>query len=176
MESIIYETLIKFLLDQHLIPEEQHGFLPRKSTISNLLCCLSNWTRHYDSGVPVDVVYLDYSKTFDRVPKRRLLTKLENLGIVGNLLHWIAAFFSDRTFRVGVGDALSEHIPVLSDVPQGSILGTLLFIAYTADLKDIIQSLFAMYADDIKIYNTSNNQSILKSDLSANGAPPSYYL
>ena len=169
MESIIYETLIKFLLDQHLIPEEQHGFLPGKSTISNLLCCLSNWTRHYDSGVPVDVVYLDYSKAFDRVPKRRLLAKLENLGIAGNLLHWIGAFLSDRTFRVRVGDGLSEHRPVLSGVPQGSILGPLLFTAYTADLKVIIQSPFAMYADDIKIYNTSNNQSILKSDLSAIG-------
>ncbi|KAJ3663245.1 hypothetical protein Zmor_007549 [Zophobas morio] len=122
MESIIYETLIKFLLDQHIIPEEQRGFLSGKSTISN---------------------FLSLSIEF---PK---------------------AFFSDRTFRVRVGDALSEHIPILSGVPQGSILGPVLFITYTAELKDIIQSRFAMYADDIKLYNTSNNQSILKNDLSA---------
>ncbi|KAJ3665853.1 hypothetical protein Zmor_001320 [Zophobas morio] len=117
MQSIIYEALIKFLLDQHLIPVEQHRLLPGKSTISNLLFCLSDWTRRYDSGVRVDVVYLDYSKAFDRVSKRRLFAKLENLGIVRDLLHWIGAFLSNRTFRVRVGDAISEHIPVLSGVP-----------------------------------------------------------
>jgi hypothetical protein len=81
------------------------------------------------------VVYLDFSKAFDRVPKCRLLRKLSYLGIRGHLLRWIDSFLSDRTFRVRIGSALSRSVDVLSGVPQRSVLGPLLFIAYTADIR-----------------------------------------
>ncbi|KAJ3665857.1 hypothetical protein Zmor_001324 [Zophobas morio] len=165
MESIIYESILKFVTEHQLVPMEQHGFLPGKSIISNLLCCLSDWTKELDLGNSVDVIYLDFSKAFDRVPKRHLLFKLQHLGIRGNLYQWIDAFLSERTFRVRVGGALSNCVQVLSGVPQGSVLGPLLFIVYTADLKFRLRSSFAMYADDVKLYNLSNSWMALTQDL-----------
>jgi ribonuclease P/MRP protein subunit RPP40 len=163
----MYDQVIRFLSDHHLIPSEQHGFLPGKSVQSNLMCCMSEWTRSLDSERPFDVVYLDFSKAFDRVPKCRLLRKLSYLDIRGHLLRWIDSFLSDRTFRVRIGGALSRSVDVLSGVPQGSVLGPLLFIAYTADIKDILTSPFAMYADDIKLYNSCDNIQRLTQDLHA---------
>ncbi|KAH0822734.1 hypothetical protein GEV33_000056 [Tenebrio molitor] len=95
MESIIYD--------------QQHGFLPDKSIQSNLLGCLADWTREADNGNSVDVLYLDFSKAFDRVPKRRLISKLQHLVITGNLLAWINAFLSERTFCVRVGNTNPKH-------------------------------------------------------------------
>jgi hypothetical protein len=132
MESVMYDQVIKFLSDHHLIPTEQHEFLPGKSVQSNLMWCMSEWTRSLDSERPFDVVYLDFSKVFDKVPKCRILRKLSNLG---NVLRWIDWFLSDRTFRVGIGGALSRSVDVLNRVPQRSVLGPLLFIAYTADIR-----------------------------------------
>jgi hypothetical protein len=81
MESIIYDQVVRFLLDCDLIPLQQHGLLPGKSIQSNLLGCLADWTREVDGGNSVDVLYLDLSKALDRVPKRRLLSKLQHLGM-----------------------------------------------------------------------------------------------
>lgn len=86
-------------------------------------------------GKSGDAIYLDFSRAFDRVPKRHLLLKLHHLDIRGNLYQWIDAFVSQRKFRVRVGGALSNCGQVLNSVLQGSVLGPLLFIVYTADLK-----------------------------------------
>jgi hypothetical protein len=133
MESIIYDTTIKFLVKHHVIPDNQHGFMPGKSITSNLLCCLSDWTKLLDLGRPLDVVYFDFAKAFDRVPRKLLLFKLQHIGIRGSLFYWLDAFLSGRTFKVKVGGVLSASEKVISGVPQGSVLGPLLFIVYTAD-------------------------------------------
>ena len=109
-------------------------------------------------------LYLDFSKAFDRVPKGRLLHKLDHLGLRGNLHRWIDSFLSDRTFRVKIGDAVSRSIDVLSGVPQGSVLGPLIFFTYTFDIKNIT-SFFAIFAGDIKLYNSCDNFSSLSSGL-----------
>lgn len=167
MESIIVDVMKEFLLLHNIIPSQQHGFTRGRSVVTNLLTCLNDWTNSVDSGSSVDVVYLDFSSAFDRVPKQRLLSKLEHVGIRGRLLLWVSAFLSSRQFSVRVGSAISNRRPVLSGVPQGSVLGPLLFNIYTSDLQYILQTRFSMYADDVKLYDDSSNPSILQKDLDA---------
>jgi ribonuclease P/MRP protein subunit RPP40 len=109
-----------------------------------------------DTGKTVDIVYLDFSKAFDRLLHSLLLHKLERYGINGHVLKWIAAFLSSRTFAVKVGSVLSDKKLVISGVPQGSVLGSLLFTLYTSDLLARLQCPFAAYADDVKIFSSSN--------------------
>lgn len=151
-EKIIHEKILHFALSNRIIPDNQHGFLPGRSVITNLLSCVNDWSTMLDSQVPVDILYLDFSKAFDRVPHKRLLFKLENLGICGDLLLWIRAFLSNRTFRVRVGDSLSSERDVVSGVPQGSVLGPLLFLLFTSDLPTGLKSTCSLFADDAKIY------------------------
>ena len=131
---------------------------------------MEHWTRCIDDGTSVDVVYLDFQKAFDKVPHRRLLTKLEAYGVNGSILHWIKAFLSNRKQRVVVRGALSEWSTVTSGVPQGSVLGPILFIIYVNDLPDCIQSYLGIFADDTKLYRpicSSEDSSILQEDIDA---------
>ncbi|KAJ3662053.1 hypothetical protein Zmor_006420 [Zophobas morio] len=165
MESIINDRMMEFLLDNKVIPSQQHGFIPGRSVSSNLLCSLNDWSRELDSGNPVDVIYFDFSKAFDKVPTRRLLHKLESVGIRGSLLRWIQGFLSYRTFRVKIGSSFSSQREVLSGVPQGSVLGPLLFTIYTADLARVIKCPFTLFADDLKVYNTCVNCDLINADV-----------
>lgn len=152
MEKIIVKHIRHFFTNHKIIPEQQHGFCPHRSTVSNLLACLSSWTKHFNKREPVDVIYLDYEKAFDKVPIRRLLHKLEFVGIRGQLLKWIEAFLRQRTLRVRVGDTLSEHREIHSGVPQGSVLGPVLYILYTFDLPQHLECNVSIFADDTKIF------------------------
>lgn len=165
MESIITDALTDFLAANKIIPLEQHGFTRGKSLVTNLLCCLSDWTKFVDGGESVDIVYLDFSKAFDRVPKKRLLSKLDHFGVRGALLDWISAFLSDRHYMVEVGGSRSEEREVLSGVPQGSVLGPILFNIFTADLRYVVSSGFSLYADDTKVYSLSSKHEEIQSDL-----------
>ena len=98
-------------------------------------------------------MFLDFSKEFDNVPHSRLLLKLESLGIAGDLLNWVRAFLTARAQRVVVNGSHSSWLPVISGVPQGSILGPLLFILYVNDIKSVIShSYLKMFADDLTLY------------------------
>ena len=96
MQSIIAKELRKFASENNLIPDIQHGFTAGKSVITNLLCCLNDWTRSVDLNLPVDVLYLDFARAFDKVPINRLLFKLEHLGIRGKLLRWFENYLTNR--------------------------------------------------------------------------------
>ena len=141
-ERIISDKLLPFLLSADIIPEQQHGFLPGRSVLTNLLPCVNYWSESLDRGMPVDVIYLDFSRAFDRVPRRRLLCKLEHFGIRGRLLAWISSFLSDRSFSVKVGEIYSDKQSVLSGVPQGTVLGPVLFLVYIADLARLLNTNF----------------------------------
>ena len=115
------------------------------------------------------MIYLDYSKAFDRVPHARLIFKWLGYGIDGVLLKWIKDFLTNRKQRVCVRGSYSSWCNVTSGVPQGSVLGPILFIIYVNDLPEVVQSKLWMFADDTKIYRTisSNEDSILlQNDLS----------
>ena len=126
---------------------------------------MNDLTKFYDNNVPVDIMYLDFRKAFDTVPHVRLINKLKAYGIEGNLLLWIASFLSNRQQRVRVNKQYSDFSAVASGIPQGSILGPLLFIIFINDLPDNLNSNCKIFADDTKIYGPSQNYNILQDDL-----------
>ena len=164
LESFIRDT-IQIHMEQHkLYSTCQHGFRRKKSCTSQLLEVMEDFTHFMDKKQSFDVIYLDFKKAFDSVPHERLLVKLEGYGISGNLLKWIRSFLENRTQRVKIGNEFSERSKVTSGIPQGSILGPILFTIFINDLPEAIKSICKIFADDTKIYNTSDNHTILQQD------------
>lgn len=161
-EKVIKSHLLQFLSRNNVIPDAQHGFMPCKSVETNLLECLNDWTAYLDSKKACDVIYLDFSKAFDRMSHEKLLYKLEKLRIHPVICNWIREFLSNRTFQVKVGSAFSTVRHVKSGVPQGGVLSPLLFSIYTADIADKLEDLgvvIKQFADDVKIYREVSNLS-----------------
>ena len=168
LEKTIKRHVMEHLLENDLIPPEQHGFMPGKSCLTNLLETMEDITKWCDMGIPVDEVFLDFSKAFDKVPHQRLLYKLHKLGINENVLCWIESFLCNRTQRVRIRSSLSKQMPVDSGVPQGSVLGPLLFIAYIIDLPCQVKSSATIFAEDTKLYKkteTVQDANDLQNDL-----------
>ena len=113
-----------------LLLKSQHGFTKGKSCLTNLLSFLEDVTKAIDEGKPLDVIYLDFSKAFDKVPHKRLLHKIESHGISGNVAAWIGEWLCDRKQQVVLNGKFSRLQDVLSGVPQGSVLGPILFIYF----------------------------------------------
>ena len=151
-ERLLKGTIQDYLLANNLLRDSQHGFLPNRSCLTALLAFLEQVTSHVDDGDTVDVIYLDLAKAFDSVPHMRLLFKLKSLGIDGNILRVIDSFLSNRFQRVLIGDSLSSPLPVSSGVPQGSVLGPLLFLIYVNDIDDcVLHCKLYKFADDMKL-------------------------
>ena len=117
-----------------------------------MLCFLEDVTKWLDEGSPVDIIYLDLKKAFDKVPHQRLLLKLKAHGIGNGMINWIEKWLIDRRQRVVVDGEVSNWKAVLSGVPQGSVLGPILFLIYINDLDDDITSKVLKFADDTKVY------------------------
>jgi len=118
---------------------------------------LEAWTGILDDGFGIDVIYLDYRKAFDTVPHSRLISNLQVRGIYGQLLQWIEAFLVGRSMRVMVSGSSSSWVKVSSGVPQGSVLGPILFLVFVNDLPDWVKSSFKMFANDSKLWATISN-------------------
>ena len=164
MERLVKRNLLDHLQRNKLISRAQHGFVPYRSCITNLLLFMDSLTNAFDQGLITDAVFFDFSKAFDRVPHTPLLQKLYAYGIRGNLLNWIKDFLHNRTFHVKVGASKSEDAPVNSGVPQGSVLGPLLFLVYINDLPQQLDGKCLLFADDLKIWNP-NDPSQLQMDV-----------
>lgn len=165
LESIIRDEIVKFFEDYDLYANCQHGFRKNRSCMTQLLQVMEDFTKYFEKGESFDILYLDFKKAFDSVPHQRLLIKLQSYGISGNLYKWIEDFLKNRTQRVRVGDSYSSTSDVLSGIPQGSILGPILFTIFINDLPEGIHSCCHIFADDTKIYNSANNHTILQNDI-----------
>ena len=120
-----------------------------------------------DSKKAVDVVYVDLQKAFDKVPHKKLLYKLKQTGIKGKLLNWIGNWLSDRTHKVKYKGMVSDAVKVKSGVPQGSVLGPILFLIYINDLEDNIKGQTFKFADDTKLVGSVDVKNSLQSDINA---------
>ena len=128
---------------------------------TNLLCFLEEITKWVDDGSPVDVVHLDFQKAFDKVPHQRLLLKIKAHGIGNDVINWIEKWLTHRRQRVIVDGEISNWKSVLSGVPQGSVLGPILFLIYIYinDLEDDISSKVLKFADDTKVFRKVTNNT-----------------
>ena len=164
MERIIRARLSEFSLENDLISKNQHGFQAGKSCGTQLLTVFEDWTKALeDRSVSVDVIYLNIQKAFDTVPHTRLLKRLSDSGIRGNLLHWLRSFLVERSQKVFINGSTSTTIKVKSDVPQGSVLGPFLFLVYINPMIDAVLQTgvtgVAVFADDSKINQVRRNQN-----------------
>ena len=168
MESIIREEVIEHMKKHNLFSDKQYGFISGRSTSLQLLKVLDLWTQILDNGGQIDIIYMDFMKAFDQVPHRRLVGKIESYGIGGDIIGWISDFLRDRTQRVLVNGFPSSVGHVTSGIPQGSVLGPLLFVLYINDLPDAVDSYAYLFADDTKLFSeitNRNDMEILQQDL-----------
>ena len=168
LERLIKDHMVDFLVKHKLLNSCQHGFLKARSCLTNMLCFLEEITKWIDVGSPVDIIYLDFQKAFDKVPHQRLLLKLKAHGIGDSITDWIKQWLTDRRQRVVADGEVSTWKSVLSGVPQGSVLGPILFLIYINDLDDSITSNVLKFADDTKLFrkvNTDGDKQHLQNDL-----------
>ncbi|RVE44642.1 hypothetical protein evm_010728 [Chilo suppressalis] len=172
--SKIFEKIICPILNTHcktFLSESQHGFCPKKSTVTNLICYTNQLSKLIDSGGEVDSIYTDFSSAFDKVDHNILIQKLKRYGIHGPLLLWFKSYLKHRVLRVVINGYTSRSFTATSGVPQGSILGPVLFLIFVNDIPEIVKhSKCSIFADDLKLCRPIKSQddvNLLQNDLDA---------
>ena len=168
-ERLIFNEMFGFLIENNLISSNQSGFKPGDSCINQLLSITHEIYKSFDDGFEVRGVFLDISKAFDKVWHKGIIFKLQQNGISGKLLCVLSDFLKDRKQRAILNGQLSSWTSVNAGVPQGSILGPLLFLIYINDLTDGLSSNAKLFADDTSlfsvIYDVDASASELNNDL-----------
>ena len=150
-ERILRVAMVKFIDENGLLCDNQHGFRSGRSCLTQMLSHFDDIMDGLTQNADTDAIYLDYAKAFDKVD-HRLLSKLRRYGFHDKLLHWIESFLSNRSQYVVLGGVSSFAAAILSGVPQGSVLGPLLFILFINDMKLCVKSsTIRFFADDTRI-------------------------
>jgi hypothetical protein len=168
LEHIVVSNVMDHFDQQCILADCQHGFRSKRSCESQLLSLTQEFHQNLEDKEQVDMIVLDFSKAFDKVPHKRLMSKLWNYGIRGPTHSWIESFLERRTQRVVVDGEASDWADVASGVPQGTVLGPILFLAYINDLPKYVKSSTRLFADDCVLYRSvkSNNDcQTLQQDL-----------
>ena len=152
LERVLRKKLIKHIEDNKLLSNNQHAFRAGRSCVSQLLVHMEFVLHALENNKNIDVVYLDFAKAFDKVDHVILMKKVKQFGITGKIYTWIESFLANRYQQVLVENKLSRKERVVSGVPQGTVLGPLLFLIYINDLEDALKnSILQIFADDSKI-------------------------
>ena len=168
-ERIIRDKIVSHLESNNLLNDRQHGFRKKRSCLSELVDHFSEVLDNLSRGHDTDSIYLDFAKAFDKVDHEILLKKVHNLGIRVKLYDWIKEFLSERVQKVSVDGIHSEPRNVLSGVPQGTVLGPILFLIYMNDIDKILMyASLRSFADDTRIVKkieTLDDVQLLQTDL-----------
>ena len=167
-EKIVRKSIVNFWTDHQVFIGEQFGFMKKRSCLSQLLDTFHSWAKARNDSHKADVILLDFTKAFDSVPHQRLLAKLKGYGIGGNLLNWLTHSTVGRKQRVSFRGHFSPWTMVTFGVPQGSLLGPVLFLAYINDITTGIRSSMRLFADDSKVYRIiydENDEKQLQCDI-----------
>ena len=151
-EKVVRNAIVSYLEKYNLFNATQHGFRFGRSCLSQLLDHYDRITKLMEEGHDVDIIYVDFAKAFDKVDINITMNKIHALGITGRLADWIHCFLTQRTQQVVVNSAKSSAREVISGVPQGSVLGPLIFLILIGDIdKNIATAFLSSFADDTRI-------------------------
>ena len=167
-EHIIHHSVMKHLDKHHILNDTQHGFRKKRSCETQLVLTVQDLAKGLDDNKQIDAVLLDFSKAFDKVSHRLLQQKLHHYGIRGHTLGWIKSFLGGRSQRVVCEGIQSSECEVASGVPQGTVLGPLLFLLYINDMPEVVKSTTRLFADDALVYRViecDKDASNLQKDL-----------
>ena len=151
-ERVLVKKLVEFLEEKDLFNEQQHGFRRNRSCLSQLMDHYQHILNIMETGDSADVIYLDFAKAFDKVDHGILVRKLVKIGVGGPILTWINEFLTNRTQNVKVQGSISSGAPVISGVPQGTVLGPILFLIFVGDIDgDLKHAKASSFADDTRV-------------------------
>jgi retron-type reverse transcriptase len=159
---------MEHLDNKNILVDIQHGFRARRSCETQLIQTVHDFAQNLDNKIQTDVAVLDFKKAFDKVSHSHLLYKLQFYGIRGDVRKWIENFLANRTQRVIVDGQASNQISVTSGVPQGSVLGPILFLIFINDIGENLNSKARLFADDCLLYRSIESPTdcaLLQEDL-----------
>ena len=159
LEHIVHTNIMSHLINLNILSDSQFGFRKNYSAELQLIKTTHDIALNLNAKSQTDVILLDFSKAFDKVSHQLLLSKLQYYGVAGQLLGWISSFLSGHTQRVVCGGQSSDPVNVASGVPQGSVLGPLLFLLFINDITHHLSSTCRLYTDDCILYRCIDSQS-----------------